>query len=275
MSVLVVLLIVSAVVVYRHKTWKSLPWPQGALMPPKFQGHRGYWKGGAQENTMASFRSAQERGLTMIEMDIRLSADQVPVVFHDFDLKRLASRDKNVQECTAAQLHEWAQAPTLDEVLSAQDIPRYLNIELKTSAVLDGRLEEKVARLIKKHGAEQRVLFSSFNPLSLWRLSRLLPNVPRALLSSQEDDPENKFYLRHLWFAPYVRLHALHLDWHYVDVAELEKWKRRQVPVALWTVNEKDQAEAYIKAGALSIITDSLGEVVDSSRESKVVEQKP
>ncbi|MEK2645676.1 glycerophosphodiester phosphodiesterase [Bdellovibrio sp. BCCA] len=265
MLFLFVVLIMAAFLIYRHFTWRSLPWPQGALMPPSYQGHRGYWKGGAQENTMASFEAAKARGLKMVEMDVRLSKDLVPVVFHDADLKRLAGRGKFVSECTAAELRVWAQAPTLEEVLLSTDIPKYLNVELKTNSVFDGRLEEKVSAVIKKHEAEKRILFSSFNPLSLWRLSRHLPQVPRALLATLEEEPENKIYLRQMWLAPYVKVHVLHLDYHYVDIKSLQKWKSRKIPVSLWTVNDADLAKQYLEAGALSIISDSLGEVADSS----------
>ncbi len=250
--------ILLGLLVIRHYTWHSLPWPEGAVRPSRYQGHRGYWKEGAQENTLASFAAAKQRGLDMIEMDIRLSQDQIPIVFHDSDLKRLAGVAKEVHQCTAVELFRWAQAPTLEQVLLSSQVPSKLNIELKTSSITDGTLEEKVAELIQRHKAEGRVLFSSFNPLSLWRLSRHLPEVPRALLASREKEPGNHIYLRRLWLAPYVRIHALHLDYHDVRVEDLRRWKKRKIPVALWTVNGKDMAEAYLQAGAFSIITDTL-----------------
>lgn len=246
--------------IYRHFTWKALPWPPGALQPPQYQGHRGYWKAGSQENTMASFEAAAKRGLQMVEMDVRLSRDKIPVVFHDNDLKRLGNVERIVHECTADELRSLAQVPTLEEVLSSQIVPRFLNIELKTDSIFNGELERKVAEVVKKNDFTRRVLFSSFNPLSLWRLGGHLPQVPRALLATQEKEPGNRFYLRQLWLAPYVRIHALHLDSRFVTVDALKKWTKRGVPVALWTVNESAQAEDFLKAGALSIITDTLGE---------------
>ncbi|UOF01828.1 glycerophosphodiester phosphodiesterase [Bdellovibrio reynosensis] len=250
--------------IYRHFTWKPLPWPPGAMVPPSYQGHRGYWKSGLQENTLASFEAAAKRGLHMVEMDVRLSKDKIPVVFHDGDLKRLGNVERIVHECTAEELRVLAQVPSLEEVLSSQIVPKFLNVELKTGAIFDGELEKKVATLIEKYDFTRRVLFSSFNPLSLWRLGGHLPQVPRALLATQEPEAANKIYLRQLWFAPYVRIHALHLDYRYVSVHDLHKWKKRGVPVALWTVNEKETAELYLQEGALSIITDTLGEVADS-----------
>lgn len=254
-----VLALIFIALIYRHNTWRTVPWPKNGVRPPQYQGHRGYWKGGAQENTMASFVAARQRGLQMVEMDVCLSKDLVPVIFHDVDLKRLAGREQNVDACSVEDLRQWANVSTLEEVLVSPSIPSYLNIELKTSSVLSGILEKQVAHLIQVHGAQKRVIFSSFNPFSLWRLSRYLPEVPRALLASEEKESGNWLYLRRLWLAPYVKVHALHLDHNYVDVSRLQYWNKRGIPVALWTVNDPEKAVAYLKAGALSIISDTLG----------------
>lgn len=254
----VFLIAVVVVLVVRHKTWRAQAWPRQGLQLPLIQGHRGYWKEGLQENSMASFRAAASRGLKMIEFDVRLSQDGIPVVFHDENLERIAQNSKTVSELTAKELTQLTQAPTLEDVFIAQDIPQLLNVELKTNSVLDGKLEEQVALLVRKHRVESRVLFSSFNPLSILRLSRLLPDVPRALLASREQDPANKIYLKRLWLAPYVGAHLLHLDKSYWTAEEVQAYKKRGIPVALWTVNDQELADKYLQAGAISIISDTL-----------------
>jgi glycerophosphoryl diester phosphodiesterase len=256
--VLVVLLALIVALVVRHKTWKAQAWPAQGLTPSKIQGHRGYWKDGMQENSMDSFKAAQARGLKMIEFDVRLSKDGIPVVFHDDNLNRIAQSSQQVLELAASELKQLANAPSFEDVLMATDIPSLLNVELKTKSALNGELEEKVAALVRKHRAESRVLFSSFNPLSVRRLSKLLPNVPRALLASREEDPSNKIYLKRLWLAPYIGVHLLHLDKSYWTAEEVRAYKKRGIPVALWTVNEPELAEKYLQAGAISIISDTL-----------------
>ncbi|MFS4460091.1 glycerophosphodiester phosphodiesterase [Bdellovibrio sp. HCB2-146] len=258
MIFLVIVAVVFLFLFIRQKTWKPLPWPPGALRPPAYQGHRGYWKGGAQENTMAAFRAAAERGLQMFELDVRLCKGNVPVVFHDTDLKRIGHRNQNVLDLTADELQNYVNAPTLESVLQATDIPMLINIELKTNRAWDGTLEKEVAALVRKYRAEKRVLFSSFNPLAIWRLKRIIPEVPRALLASQEDEPENKIYLKKLWLAPYIGVNALHLDQNYWREKEVQAFLKRKIPVALWTVNDQKLAEKLLQAGAISIISDTL-----------------
>jgi glycerophosphoryl diester phosphodiesterase len=247
-----------AFLAYKHFCWKADAWPVNGIKPPKYQGHRGYWKGGAQENSLASFKAAKERGLTMIELDVHLSKDGHVVVFHDGDLKRIIGDDRQVDEVTAAELERIANIPTLREVLLSPDVPQFINIELKTNKASDRSLEEKVARVVQETESASRILFSSFNPLAVKELHRLLPQVPRALLATKEKDPANRWYLKLLVLAPYVHANVLHLDHRYVTVKELRKFVKRGVPVSFWTVNEQARADELLANGAQSIISDTL-----------------
>jgi len=56
------------------------------------------------ENSLAAIHSSFEIGADVAEIDVRLSADKVPVVIHDDNLKRLFSLDRNVRETSAAEL---------------------------------------------------------------------------------------------------------------------------------------------------------------------------
>jgi glycerophosphoryl diester phosphodiesterase len=60
----------------------------------------------APENTFAAFQKAIDAGADGIELDVRLSKDGVPVVFHDSTLKRLAKIERSVAEFTAAELNK-------------------------------------------------------------------------------------------------------------------------------------------------------------------------
>jgi glycerophosphoryl diester phosphodiesterase len=57
--------------------------------------HRG-WHKYHVENTLEAFRAAYEAGCYMVEFDVQLTRDGVPVVFHDDDCKRLAGKRNNV-----------------------------------------------------------------------------------------------------------------------------------------------------------------------------------
>lgn len=233
-------------------------WPSQALVLPRLQAHRGYWLEGAQENSLAAFRAAKAKGALMFECDVRLSRDQVPVIFHDSDLQRLAHRADLVSSLTAAELKRWANAPTLQEILMDPSVPRFVNIELKSKEKLDDPLERKVAEVVRNVKARSRVLFSSFNPMSLYRISLHLPDVPRALLVTQEDDPDNSILLKKMWLAPLIRIHLLHLDQKMVTEKTMKTWSERRMPIAVWTVNGKEKIQNFLRMGAISVISDTL-----------------
>ncbi|MDZ7689984.1 MAG: glycerophosphodiester phosphodiesterase family protein [Balneolaceae bacterium] len=130
------------------------------------------------ENTMAAFRGAVDMGAEMIELDILLSKDGVPVAFHDARLGSHTNGSGRLENYTLEQLKQldagaWFDAkftgqriPTLDEVLEFAKGKIALNIEIKTEAVTDelhGGVEEKSIALVQKYGMEDHVLFSSFD----------------------------------------------------------------------------------------------------------------
>ncbi|GAA1516754.1 glycerophosphodiester phosphodiesterase [Streptomyces albidochromogenes] len=74
-----------------------------------------------RENTLASLRSAVERGADAVEIDVRLTRDGVPVLLHDDSLKRLWGHERLLAHLTARDLRELTAdgVPTLREGLEA------------------------------------------------------------------------------------------------------------------------------------------------------------
>ena len=61
------------------------------------------------ENTLSAFSAAIERGYA-IECDVHLSADGVPIVIHDDDLRRLTGTEGFVWQRTAAEMAQLRRA---------------------------------------------------------------------------------------------------------------------------------------------------------------------
>ncbi|NUM87683.1 MAG: MFS transporter [Bdellovibrionales bacterium] len=236
-----------------------MPWPEGGMRLPRWQAHRGYCPDGVRENTLEAFRRARAAGAEMAELDVQLSRDGVPVVVHDKDILRVSGHAGRVEELTAGELERLARVPTLESVLSDRDVPPLFNVELKSGSGSDRGLESAVASVVKRVGAERRVLFSSFNPLALRRISRALPHCPRALLVTEEDDPSNRFYLRRMLLAFLARPHLLHLDRNMVTAELAGALASRRVPWAAWTVNDPGEARKLLALGAESVISDRPG----------------
>lgn len=233
-------------------------WPSQALVLPRIQSHRGYHLKGAQENSLQAMREARAQGALMFECDIRLSKDQIPVLAHDEDLMRLSGKKDLVSELTAKELKNIGNICSLEEVLMDSQSPRLANIELKSKKVVDDPLERKASEVIRRCKAEKRVLFSSFNPMSIVRIGLHLPDVPRALLVSSSDDPENKFYLKHMLIAPALNFHMLNLESTMVTEESMNLWRKKRVPISVWTIREKSEIQKYLSLGVVSVISDIL-----------------
>lgn len=236
--------------------WNPKPWPVRWTLP-LFQAHRGYWKEGAPENSLEAFFQAKQKGYEMFEMDVRISQDLVPVVYHDPDLARFGRSRELVRDFTAKQLKELFDISSLEEVLNFQQRPEKINIEIKADQGIESLLEKKVCKLIQHR--RDPILISSFNPYAIWFCGQLLPKVPRALLITQSRNEKGNFFIfRHGLTAPFVDPHLLHLDFRDTSLNNLSQFVRQNIPVTLWTVNQEELALDYLRVGAQSIITDSL-----------------
>jgi glycerophosphoryl diester phosphodiesterase len=89
-------------------------------------------------------------------------------------------------------------------------------------------------------------------------MSLHLPDVPRALLVTQSNDPENHPILKKMLLAPLLKFHCLHLDKNMVTEDVMRMWQKRGIPVAVWTVNGKEEIQKFLRMGAISVITDTV-----------------
>ena len=103
-----------------------------------YYAHRGLHDNGtgAPENSLPAFKKAVKAGYG-IEMDVQLTKDNIPVVFHDFTLERVCGREGKVCEHTYEELREFnlfesgEKIPKLEEVLKAVNGKVPLIVELK------------------------------------------------------------------------------------------------------------------------------------------------
>lgn len=152
---------------------------------------------GRPENSRAAIRAAIDAGYD-IEIDLQLSRDGVPMVFHDETLERLTPRDGWLCDLSAAELAEIPlkggdeTIPTLPEILYLVAGRAPLLIELKDQtlrmAETDGRLEQATARALAAYDGPVAVM--SFNPHMIARMATYAPDLPRGLTTSAYD-PED------------------------------------------------------------------------------------
>ncbi len=202
------------------------------------------------ENTVEAFVGAKEQGADGIELDVRLSADDVLVLQHDAHLPD----GRMVREVMSADLPD--SVPSLAEALEATD-PLFTNIELKNLRsdpdyeAAEG-LVIAVAGLIAAFEAHDRVLVSSFDFDAVLRIRATDPAVALGWLVWGQADP--------VQLIARVEAHALqaiHPHDLLVDAAFVNRAHDAGIAVNVWTVDDTDRGLALVEMGVDAIITNT------------------
>lgn len=142
--------------------------------------HRGDWRG-APENTLPALLAALDLPTCDgLEFDVRLSADDVPVLLHDLSLFRVQGVPAMCRALPAAELARYG-IPTLAETLAAIDARRpgaFLDVELKGTD--HGDATAAVLRAARGDSPRDAVV-SSFEDAALVAMGALLPAWSRWL----------------------------------------------------------------------------------------------
>lgn len=209
-------------------------------------GHRGA-AGLAEENTLEALEAGRNAGCDILEFDIRLTKDGVPVLAHDFTTFRTHRRATAISRLTLTELNALGGSKrfvTLDEAFERFLGRILLNVELK------GRGSGKVAaELLKSHGRWNDVLFSSFRASELGEVRSVSRQANLALLQSQNP---------YLFIAHQRRLQLTAVGFHrlYVERLALEVAKQSGLFSYAYTVNRPRTALRLANLGLDGIVTD-------------------
>ena len=201
--------------------------PRGPQLAPfcdRAYAHRGLWGEGAPENSLAAFARAAEKGFA-IELDVQLSRDGTVMVFHDYTLDRMCTKEGRLSDFTAAELGniplngaENQTIPTLREVLESVAGRVPLLIELKGESG-DTALCPKLLETLADYKGAWCV--ESFNPLLLQWFRKNAPHVLRGLLwtdlgkEKRNGSPLVNFLLTRMWLNVVCRPHFIAWDHKY------------------------------------------------------------
>lgn len=109
---------------------------------PLISAHRGAGNV-APENTLSAFETALKKGATMIEFDVHLSSDGIPMIIHDVTTARTTGKKANVGQLTCAELrgldagswfgdgHAGQQIPLFEDILDWAKDRVYLNVDVR------------------------------------------------------------------------------------------------------------------------------------------------
>lgn len=219
-------------------------------------GHRGASKT-EPENTLKSFRKAIELQADYIEFDIQESKDGEIVVFHDYEISKITSKEGYIKEMTLEELKQLdvgdgEKIPTLQETIEITKGKIGLQIEIKVESI-----GKKLIKMLWDANLIESTIISSFIHNELLKVKKLEPKVKLgALLSERISDSidlikSTKRLIKKNFFA--VHPHFAGVDKQLVDYAHNNNLK-----VNVWTVNEKVDMKKLISIGVDGIITDDI-----------------
>lgn len=242
----------------------------------KVQGHRGS-RGTHFENTLPAFQEALDAGAAGIELDLHLTRDGAAVIHHDFFINpslltyldgRRVEREILIYECEVKRIKQFQYGkgvyiPTLDELfqfLQDKEGSFRINLEMKRDPLHPRRTAEpwffakQVVSTVRRFQFEERVYYSSFDPLLLQEVRKLHSRAVLGLVIGAED-----------FFPLYEKNFCWMRDWgikivspeHSVlDGDEVEKIKGWGFSVIPWTVNHPERFRQLCAMGVDEIITD-------------------
>jgi glycerophosphoryl diester phosphodiesterase len=201
-----------------------------------------------RENTLASLRSALERGADAVEIDVRLTRDGVPVLLHDSTLKRLWDHDRPLSALSYDEVRGLTAGgvPTLEQALEVL-AERRVMVDLPGA---DVRTVRTVIGVVRDCGADERAYYCAGT---------------ETMLAVRRADPAAEIALTWTTLAPprpgvLEAVRPAWLNYRFPLVSrELTAHVHRQgLLVSAWTPDTKSAMRRLLGLGVDSITTNRI-----------------
>lgn len=208
------------------------------------------------ENTMPAFEAAVERGYG-IELDVQLTKDKVPVVIHDYDLKRAAGIDRKIEDCTFEELRRYPLFGSGETVPAFADVLRM--VAGRVPLIVEIKVElhyRETCRLVAKeldyyHGT---YCIESFSPLAVAWFKHHRPSVIRGQLATNH----KREGLKTPWYLEGILTNCMLNGFSKPDFIAYNCRFRNTLPVtvlrgfykckmAAWTIDSQKELEKHRK----------------------------
>lgn len=232
---------------------------------PKFIGHRGA-RGTAPENTLLSIKEAKKEGCSWIEIDVKLTADNVPILFHDDALDKITNGKGLVAETSFADIKKLKVTgnPETTQTTDHDNIPSFkealelifeldlnANIEIKPCIGREIETAEIALKLAQDIWQKDKAppIISSFKDASLKSAMNIAPNWPRAFLMDKKrpDWQEKLREFKAISFNIWDKL---------LDKDSIKRYQTAGLPILVFTINDAKRAKWLFEHGIESVFTD-------------------
>lgn len=233
------------------------------LKLPKIIGHRGV-AAYAPENTLEGIHTAADMGVEWVELDVKITKDGVPILFHDDTLERVTGASGNVADKTWEDLRQleagsWfsdgfagISIPTLEEaidVLMEHDLG--VNIELKPCPGREVDTAEAALDILSRAwDAHDKILISSFSHVSLETAADMAQDWACGLILPTEW-PENWAEL-----IAYLDVATININGNTCSQEQVHSLLPLGKRILAYTINDPDRASLLQSWGVDGFFSD-------------------
>jgi len=229
----------------------------------------------APENTIASFQKAIELGADAIELDVRLTADKVPVVFHYYYLQETTSASGAIFNFTLEQLRDVkvfcknkpsaseGRISTLAEILERFKGKIGFEIEIKGP---EPEAPEIIGNILNQFKAFWNTFeITSYESALLLEIQKICPGIIVDLLYPRSESwmgldvvQYQAIHCSRLAHARAVHLHPSQLSKELVDAL-----RNQGIEIHAWDVNDEQALQTVVKFEIPRLCTDYFKMVLD------------
>lgn len=227
-------------------------------MTPKIIAHRGVTRND-QENTLPAYHQAFSEGADGLEIDVRLSKDEKPIIFHDEDTSRLFKKNLEIKNTTFFELEALGnnenRIPLLDEVLDFLPQNKECFIEIKSDA-------NTVPFLDKLKIEKKNITFLSFDKNVVLALKKRFPN--KLVFQSFHMLQIERYGIKKiLEFYKNGNSDGLSIDIRGLSNKTIDKILEKKIDLIIWTLNSMERLKELSKKNIRAIITDEVKDFAD------------
>lgn len=229
--------------------------------------HRGF-SAIAPENTLAAFAAARESGADSLEFDLQLSAEGIPIIFHDENLDRITGISGKLKEKSASELKQldagkWfsqkyagEMIPTLKDALKSLSlVKKFLYLDIKPYRDWSVAEIEYLIHLLTAGEILEKCIMTSFNESFLQECRQLAPQIKLGyFLVNNSDFCQQLSKAKESSNAILSTLYTVILE----EPSIVEKSRNQGIDIVAWTVDKQEDFEKLVEIGVTRIITNSL-----------------
>lgn len=230
-----------------------------AVAQPKIVAHRGYWRtDGSAQNSITSLQKAAAVGCYGSEFDVWITADGVPVVFHDATIDGIRIEDTTFATLMNHRLQNGEFIPTLQQYLTEgsriEGCQLILEIKPHRNEVRDKRIADMCVELVRTLGLEKKTEYISFSKVVCQRLHEITPDSKVAYLNGELAPAQIKeMGLTGIDYNE--KVFVKHPEW-------LQEAKQLGVEVNVWTVDGEENLRHHVNLEGVDLITTNDPEIL-------------